>query len=127
MDFDWIIADLGARAVPGEQTRVDEEDLLRWSNGDVTLAFQDALALAVARAYHSGRLSYTVCDDVMNDLWWIVMSGRPIRIPPLLREVFEAFDAGEYHRKKDRSDDPVADHTDPWITEIVLRHSGNDA
>ena len=126
MDFDKIIAELHTRAAPGEQTRVDEEDLLRWSSGDITLAFQDALALAVARAYHAGRLSYTVCDDIMNDLWWFVMSGRPIKIPPLLYEVFEAFDAGEFHRKKDRSDDPVADHTDPWIADIVMRHLGHD-
>ena len=125
MDAEAIIEELRTRAAPGEQTRVDEEDLLRWSSGNPTLAFQDALALAVARAYHAGRLSYTICDEVMNDLYWIVISGRPMRLPPLLYEVFEAFDAGEFHRRRDKTDDPVAEHTDPWIAEIVMRYSGH--
>ena len=36
-------------------------------------------------------------------------------------EIYEAFDAGEYHRKHDKTDDPVAEFTDPAIAKLALR------
>ncbi len=63
----------------------------------------------------------------MNDLWRAALSGLAqsdeFEIPFPFYDVYEAFDAGEYHRKEDRSDDPVADFTDPMISELLRLHS----
>ncbi len=39
--------------------------------------------------------------------------------PKLFFRVYEAFDAGEMHRRADKSDDPISELTNPEIAEIV--------
>lgn len=69
-----------------------------------------------------------MCDGIMNDLWGSVLdsiAGRPensVPVPYPFYDVFEAFDAGEYHRKTDKSDNPVAEHTDPMIAELLAKY-----
>ena len=41
--------------------------------------------------------------------------------PSTFFEVFEAFDAGEVHRRADKSDDPVGELTNPEIASIIAR------
>ena len=47
------------------------------------------------------------------------LSEPPPPWPKLFWRVYEAFDAGELHRKPDKSDDPVSEFTDPEIADIV--------
>lgn len=60
----------------------------------------------------------------MNDLWSAVQEGLGSgenQVPEPFFEIYEAFDAGEFHRKPDKTDDPVAEFTDPLLADIVLR------
>lgn len=54
----------------------------------------------------------------MNDLHTVISMADDLR-PDLFWQVFSAFDAGEFHRREDKSDDPVAEHTEPAIADIV--------
>lgn len=72
----------------------------------------------LAYLYHHGRLNYEFCDILINAAYgeWIDHHDTSkVYFPPIFWQVYEAFDAGEYHRKDDKSDDPIAEHTDPMI------------
>ena len=101
------------------------EEILAWAGAIDNWAFYNTVALDIARGYYRGELSYTFCDGLMNDLWFTVTVGlkNGEMVPYPFFEIFEAFDAGEFHRKADRSDDPVADFTDPAISDIALRYN----
>ena len=78
----------------------------------------------LAKMYNQGTLTYEFCDTAINIAWedWnkIFNLGNEV-IPPDFFEVYEAFDAGEYYRKDDKSDNPVAEHTDPLIQVFLKR------
>jgi hypothetical protein len=60
----------------------------------------------------------------VNDLWGVLIQRHVDKVdrwPDLLYEVYDAFDAGEYHRRPDRSDDPIAEFTNTSIATIVAR------
>jgi hypothetical protein len=78
----------------------------------------DAFARYLAVAFHERRLQFAFCDAVMNDLHGVITFADDIR-PSLFWAVFLAFDAGEFHRLDDKSDDPMVDHTEPAIAAIV--------
>jgi hypothetical protein len=106
--------------------RLTEADVVNWAGSASSSEFYNAIAFRIAEQYHSGALSYTVCDHIMNDLWEVVKDCfTPVHkeVPTLFYDVYLAFDAGEYYRTADRSDDPVAEHTKPMIEEILLRGS----
>jgi hypothetical protein len=87
--------------------------------------FFNEIALEIAEKYQAGELSYTVCDGLVNDLWRAMLDGLPksgASVPEPFYSIYLAFDAGEYFHTKDRSDDPVADHTDPQIADILRGH-----
>ena len=100
-----------------------EEDVIEWAGGLSNWEFYNSTALQIARMYHRKELNYPFCDSVMNDLWRQVRdglrSGQPV--PEPFYEIYLAFDAGEYHRKADKSDNPITEFTDPWIAELVIR------
>jgi hypothetical protein len=99
---------------------IKKDDVARWAtafNGDREQVY-DAFGRYFALAFHQQRLPFAFCDAVMNDLEWIA-SNTDDRRPVLFLKVYFAFDAGEYHRAADRSDDPVATHTVPAIAAIV--------
>lgn len=77
------------------------------------------LALQLARKFNEGELTFEFCNSVANDLWWVSLDRRLAAFPTLLDAVFHAFDAGEFHRKPDKSDDPVSEHTVPMIRAIL--------
>jgi len=107
--------------------RVSTEDIACWAgplDKDVT-AFLDRLGGEIAKSYQSGDLSYEFCDLLVNDLFEILFD-RQFLDPQgswahLFYEVYEAFDAGEFHRKADHSDDPVAEFTNPAVANIIAK------
>lgn len=97
---------------------------MTWLGALDNWAFYNAAAVEIARKYHHGELTYGFCDGVMNDLWSAVQAGFHTghnTVPEPFYEVYEAFDAGEYHRAKYGGDDPIANFTDPSIAELVAR------
>ena len=99
---------------------ISESDVDLWASGcggDRGRVY-DAFARYLAVAFHEQRLPFAFCDAVMNDLEGVIIRADDLR-PDLFWQVFSAFDAGEFHRRKDKSDDPVAEHTEPAIAEIV--------
>lgn len=113
-----------ARADP--RRRIAPEQVEEWAGDLANHQFYNVIALMVAEKYAAGVLSYQVCDGIMNDLWWAWLESLESRgraVPEPFYEIFSAYDAGEYHRKRDRSDNPVKEHTDPWIAEILSRPS----
>lgn len=100
-----------------------EEDLASWAGGSLVTTLYDSLAAELARGYLEGRYSFGFCDAVVNQLYALMISRQlqdsPPPWPKLFFRVYEAFDAGECHRRADKSDDPIAELTDPGIVEIV--------
>jgi hypothetical protein len=81
-------------------------------------SFYNEAGAELARGYSEGRYCFEFCDRLVNTLFQIWVTRQSPR-PELFLRVYEAFDAGEYHRRTDKTDDPVADHTDPAIRNIV--------
>ena len=127
MDVDRIVTELREKAEqpfrPCPLTTPD--DLMQWGIDDETLNnMLDAVSLRVARCYAAGELTFEIADAIVNELYHlpIAYSARTENFwPPLFWEVYLAFDSGEFHRTRDRSDDPIADHTDPAIQALILR------
>ena len=99
---------------------VREADVASWAAewGGNRETVYDEFARYLAVAFHERRLSFAFCDAVMNDLEALISNADEMR-PDLFYQVYQAFDIGEYHRLNDKSDDPVAEHTDPEIAAIV--------
>ncbi|MDG6078870.1 hypothetical protein E3U23_06650 [Erythrobacter litoralis] len=106
---------------------ISENDVFQWATQrDQTAGnFLDSFGFELATRFHRGQLSYEFCDEVVNELWVILIGwiGKPLSKPwpDTFYEVYDAFDAGEYHRKEDKTDDPVGDFTRPMITQIVRK------
>jgi hypothetical protein len=99
---------------------IREPDVEQWaaSFGGDRGQLYDAFARYLAIAFHQRKLPFAFCDSVMNDLEAVISYADDVR-PDLFWSVYLAFDAGEYHRRADKSDDPVAEHTEPAIADIV--------
>ena len=108
----------------GELDRITASDVDRWCRlGGLTRdQLYDGVALHLAHDYDQRKLPFGFCDVVINDLFGLSVSGEPYGVPELFWEVFEAFDAGEFHRQPDKSDDPETDFTRPMIAEFVTNH-----
>ena len=127
MNIDALVGGLWSRYVSLEDEKVrarlgciEEPDVELWAaryGGDHRLLY-DALARYLAVAFHQGKLPFAFCDAVINDLHTVITIANDVR-PDLFWRVFLAFDAGEYHRSADRSDDPIAEFTEPAIADIV--------
>lgn len=84
------------------------------------------LACYVAEQYNSRALSYNEADTIMNSVWGISTSPEfwaayDSTIPHLVHQVYEAFDAGEYHHPQDAKDvDPVLKYTNPLIVQFLV-------
>lgn len=126
-DLDRQLAEM-AGIVSGVAARtLTALDLLRWSGSIKDFAYFNAVSLRLAQRFDAGDMDYTVCDAIMNDLWGIFLSAFDGgSVPSPFYEIYEAFDAGEYHREPDGSDDPIADHTRPLIREILAEFAGSE-
>ncbi|CDZ30826.1 Hypothetical protein NGAL_HAMBI490_56980 [Neorhizobium galegae bv. officinalis] len=111
-------------AINKRPERLTHEDVVRWAGALENWDFYNAAALEIASGYHRRELDYTFCDGLMNDLWSAVLEGfgpGTTQVPEPFYEIYIAFDSGEYHRRPDKSDDPVSEFTDPAIAELVTR------
>lgn len=102
-----------------------KETVAAWTDGSVAdeMSLYDSVGAELARRYFEKRYSFDFCDAVVNKLYVLVIA-KQVRNPTppwpkLFWRVFEAFDAGEFHRSADKSDDPVANFTDPEVAEII--------
>jgi hypothetical protein len=125
--MDTLLDHLSARGDAAGGPRFSDTDLARWggdSEEDIAKFF-DKIGREIALAYHSGQVSFSFCDLLVNDLFALVIDrSRNDPQPPwpaLFYEVYEAFDAGEWHRRDDKSDDPVEEYTNPAIDGIVAK------
>lgn len=113
-------------ATSSAERRVTKDCIVRLSGSLVNWDFYDSVSLEIAQEYQAGGLSFEICDGIMNDLWPMVVEGLMLsgehELPCPFYEIYEAFDAGEYHRKADRSDDPVELYTKPMIEELLLHY-----
>jgi hypothetical protein len=121
-----VITELQRRyALDWVQQAPDQEDVAGWTEGSVEaeLTFYDGVAAELARGYFERRYSFDFCDAVVNQLYALMISKQHLDPSPpwpkLFWRVYEAFDAGEWHRLANKSDDPIAEFTDPEIAEIV--------
>lgn len=126
--MDKIIGEIAASADEDGAVIFDEADVVQWAKEQALTVseFLDRFGLEIARKYDSGMLFYSFCDDIVNELWVMLLDwmDKPMAEPwpNTFYEVFDAFDAGEFHRLADRSDDPIADFTKPLIAEIVRKN-----
>lgn len=127
MNFDHLVPELWGRypfltdeRSPVRLGGIVDPDVKRWaaSFGGDRGAVYDAFARHLAIAFHQKTLPFAFCDAVMNDLEAVITHADDVR-PDLFWSVYLAFDAGEYHRHADKSDDPVAEYTVPAIAAIV--------
>src|SRR6187551_1752087 len=89
-----------------------EIDALAASMSMTREQFYEVVLMAVAESFHRGELAFDTADAVANEFWGLSefsLSGRA-------REVFLAFDEGEYHHSRDPvGSDPVQLYTRPQI------------
>ncbi|WP_166417544.1 hypothetical protein [Cochlodiniinecator piscidefendens] len=97
-----------------------ETTLEHWYGRAVDIEALHEIAITVAKNYHDQSINYDTADRIMNCLWPIFLA-KTTDLPPPFWDIFQAFDAGEFHRNADKSDDPVKEYTDPMITQIIAR------
>jgi hypothetical protein len=129
LDIDDIANNLNsayvaARLSAVRGTLLDDRSIVKMTQ-DLGLSrstFFDEIALRLALGFHRNIFDFGFCDQVINELHAVITVQDEDR-PELFWDIFLAFDAGEYHRKKDLSDDPVEEFTRPQITEILRKHN----
>jgi hypothetical protein len=118
-----IVIELQRRYVAENDGLVSDADISRWTQSATDTVLYDALAAELAKGYHHRRFSFGFCDTVVNALYGCMIAKQldhpAPSWPKLFWRVYEAFDAGEWHRSPDKSDDPIAEFTDPEIAEVV--------
>jgi hypothetical protein len=81
----------------------------------------DELSCFVAERYATSDLTFEEADTIMNAAWTVCVAEEfwadyDRTIPKTTLEVYEAFDAGEYHHRGDPEDvDPELKYTKPLI------------
>ncbi len=82
----------------------------------------DALALAVARRYVDGDVSFEAAYRLTSSLWNFDLNSR--HVPSLMRSVYEAFDEGDgRHGGDDAGTDPALKYTRPALAKILANAS----
>jgi hypothetical protein len=105
----------------GVSVNFDLIDDWAWRCGMSVGHFLDECAIRLARCFAAGELSFDFCDAVVNDLYGVCVHKRLMNFPIEFWQVYEAFDAGEFHRSADQSDDPIAEHTIPMIWKFLTK------
>ena len=129
MEADKVISVLRHRhgLTPRPSVLITPDDLLAWDVDEEALdAFLDSVSLQVARRYASGELTFDTADAIVNALNLLPLGFESPAVasrPALFWEIYLAFDSGEFHRTRDRSDNPVAEHTVPAIQALLARLS----
>jgi hypothetical protein len=87
----------------------------------------DTIALHVAREFLNGRIEFSQGDGIMNSLFSLATSPdffyqNARVIPPILFDIYLAFDAGEFVHAGDSKDiDPQVKYTKPMILAVLER------
>ncbi|MGB0906176.1 MAG: hypothetical protein ACPGVT_01690 [Maricaulaceae bacterium] len=88
----------------------------------------DQFFTRLALMYNKGQINYEFGDICVNEAYgeWIFQDRslkELVEFPPKFWQVYLAFDDGEWHRKEDGSDDPVAKYTDPQIRDFLREYN----
>lgn len=102
-------------------------ELAKQENTSVTQVF-DLFFSRLAYLYSTGCIDYYFGDIIANEAFshWVISfdeNHKNTGFPPKFWQVYLAFDDGEYHRKDDKSDDPVVEHTNPQIFDFLKEHN----
>jgi len=125
--MDEIFDLLASRCDDDGFTYASSSEIEKWANerGLSLPDLLDKIGIEIAKRYHSGQDYFELSDSLVNDLWGLlifrVANNDYIRWPDDFYEVYNAFDAGEFHRLPDRSDDPQADFTKPLIAAFLAK------
>lgn len=125
--MDEIFDLLASRCDDDGFTHAGSDDIEKWAGerGLNLPDFLDVIGIEIAKRYHFGERSFEFSDSLVNDLWGLLIDrvahNNDIRWPDDFYEVYEAFDAGEFHRLPDRSDNPQADFTKPLIAAFLAK------
>jgi hypothetical protein len=101
---------------------ITKSDVLRWAGSLTNHSFFNSISLEIASKYKDGSLDYDISDAMMNDLFGVFVAESAQGsgdFPSPFFDIYLAFDAGEYHRKADCSDNPEVDYTKPMIEQIL--------
>ncbi len=118
---------LASRCDDAGFTHADRNDINKWARerGLSLPDFLDRIGFEIADRYQAGQHTFQFCDSLVNDLWCalieLVVKNDDLRWPDDFYEVYEAFDAGEFHRLPDKSDDPESDFTKPLVAAFLAR------
>src|SRR3954470_24661028 len=78
----------------------------------------NVIALTLAERYDAGLLQFHTCDTLVNAMHGWCLLSRDRLLPQPARQVFLAFDEGEYHHPLDTPGvDAEAKYTRPMIKE----------
>ena len=118
-----ILNTLLERTKQGQTPCFTPQDWQAWAGQTFAQDAWNAVALILARKFLSGEVTFEEADWIINDFWLLVHTGR-VEVDTQAyaqpwAEVFFAFDAGEYHHKPDKSDDPVRDRTVPMLKKVL--------
>ncbi len=120
-DIEVQLAEMASGFSIDPARRVRENDVLRYAGSMSNHEFYNKISLKIATKYLEGSLSYDIGDAIMNDLFGITIKFDVENTASPFFEVYLAFDAGEFHRRADRSDNPEADYTRPMLEELIAR------
>jgi hypothetical protein len=88
--------------------KITAEQVEHWFGGELSDGVWNLVSLRIAKNFNEGVLTFTTCDAIMNDLWWAHLERfKGGILPSPFFDVYLAFDAGDNHRRPDRSDDPI--------------------
>jgi hypothetical protein len=116
------LAEMVARHAFDPPKQIKEVDVIQWAGSITNHDFYNMISLEIALRYQRGILDFSSSDGIVNDLWSVLsiaLAKGYADIPSSFFEVYLAFDAGEFYRTEDCSDNPEKDHTRPAI-EIIL-------
>jgi hypothetical protein len=91
----------------------------------------DQLSLEVAHQYAVGKMSFTLADEIMNNVFdFIIMSiileDKNRDIPEISFAIYLAFDEGEYYHRNDQpGEDPEEKYTKPRVSELLRKYQNN--
>ena len=115
-DLDNFIAACGS-------ARPDDAELGRFvsRSGLSPALFCDEVARRVVEQFLSGAINFEIGDATMNRIWEFgFLNPEEPFLSDLAKEVFSAFDEGEYHHSEDdRSVDPGETYTRPHLLALA--------
>ncbi|WP_077038454.1 hypothetical protein [Pelomonas sp. KK5] len=91
----------------------------------------DSFSIFVASAYASGEMPFDEASVIINAVFGVGLSepfwaAHDRVVPPSMMEVYQAFDAGEYHHPGDGPEvDPEQKYTQPLIADFLARCGSN--